>query len=266
VYENFVGPIPDDMVVDHVDNNHLNNHYSNLQLLTRRENTMKDFSNFQIKYRDSKIDEFCKDLSSGIYWKDVADRHNVNYRYMLAIAKGKTRKDVVNKYLPFPESCFTKRYISSEDMDIITGCVLDGKHNSEIIDLYPGINKSTVENWISAVRNSLSIRDPMFYDIDMIERIRGYIVSGRTNKEILSLENLKWNKSISWLLGRERQRSGVPNNNNSISGLDDEIRTGIHDDIRRGLSNMDIIGKYNLERTQQIVDFLGRSRYKLKHR
>lgn len=41
VYEAFVGPIPEGMTIDHIDGNKLNNHYSNLQLLSREENTIK---------------------------------------------------------------------------------------------------------------------------------------------------------------------------------------------------------------------------------
>lgn len=41
VYEAFVGPIPPGLTVDHKDNNKLNNHYSNLQLLEARDNAIK---------------------------------------------------------------------------------------------------------------------------------------------------------------------------------------------------------------------------------
>lgn len=41
VYTVFVGNIPDDMTVDHVDGDKENNHYSNFQLLTPEENAVK---------------------------------------------------------------------------------------------------------------------------------------------------------------------------------------------------------------------------------
>lgn len=41
VYETFKGKIPHGMTIDHIDNNKANNHISNLQILSRGENTAK---------------------------------------------------------------------------------------------------------------------------------------------------------------------------------------------------------------------------------
>ena len=41
VYHHFISGIPDTLVVDHIDNNKQNNNYTNLQLLTLSENTLK---------------------------------------------------------------------------------------------------------------------------------------------------------------------------------------------------------------------------------
>lgn len=41
VYETFKGEIPQGMTIDHIDNNKANNHISNLQILSRGENTAK---------------------------------------------------------------------------------------------------------------------------------------------------------------------------------------------------------------------------------
>lgn len=41
VYESFIGKINRKLVVDHIDGNKKNNHYSNLQQITSRENTRK---------------------------------------------------------------------------------------------------------------------------------------------------------------------------------------------------------------------------------
>ena len=43
VYRYYVGNIPEGMTVDHIDNDKNNNHYSNLQLLTRSDNTKKSW-------------------------------------------------------------------------------------------------------------------------------------------------------------------------------------------------------------------------------
>lgn len=42
VYETFIGDIPENMVVDHIDNISTNNNVDNLQLLSYRENTTKE--------------------------------------------------------------------------------------------------------------------------------------------------------------------------------------------------------------------------------
>ena len=41
IYELFIGEIQKDMVIDHIDSNKLNNHYTNLQLITQRSNCSK---------------------------------------------------------------------------------------------------------------------------------------------------------------------------------------------------------------------------------
>ena len=41
VYETFVGELNFDLVIDHIDGNKRNNHYSNLQQITSKENTRK---------------------------------------------------------------------------------------------------------------------------------------------------------------------------------------------------------------------------------
>lgn len=62
---NFLGHIPmkNNMVVDHIDNNKLNNHLSNLQIITIRENTSKD--RFRQNYTSSYV---------GVYWNKNAKK------------------------------------------------------------------------------------------------------------------------------------------------------------------------------------------------
>lgn len=43
VYETYIGSIPEGMCIDHIDNNPQNNHWSNLQALSRSENSKKCF-------------------------------------------------------------------------------------------------------------------------------------------------------------------------------------------------------------------------------
>ena len=59
VYECFKGDIPNDMEVDHIDNDKENNSIKNLQLLTKKENTRKSrcrkVKSFNIETREEKI-------------------------------------------------------------------------------------------------------------------------------------------------------------------------------------------------------------------
>lgn len=42
VAECYIGPRPEGKVIDHIDNNPVNNHYTNLQYITQQENIAKD--------------------------------------------------------------------------------------------------------------------------------------------------------------------------------------------------------------------------------
>lgn len=53
VYETFVGKINNELVIDHIDGNKKNNHYSNLQQITSKENTRKGNRCKKIKMKDN---------------------------------------------------------------------------------------------------------------------------------------------------------------------------------------------------------------------
>ena len=67
VYECFKGNIPDDKVVDHIDNNKNNNTIMNLQLLSPKENIRKSrckkVTYFNIETREEKIFESLKEAA-----------------------------------------------------------------------------------------------------------------------------------------------------------------------------------------------------------
>ena len=54
VYEMYIGPIPDGMTIDHIDENFLNNHYTNLRLLSREDNIKAYLANHPDAF-DKKI-------------------------------------------------------------------------------------------------------------------------------------------------------------------------------------------------------------------
>ena len=70
VYECFKGDIPNDMEVDHIDNNKENNSIKNLQLLSHKENMRKSHckkvKSFNIETREEKNFESIKEASEEI--------------------------------------------------------------------------------------------------------------------------------------------------------------------------------------------------------
>ena len=67
----FLGHVPNGMnlVVDHIDNNKLNNNLTNLQLITQRENVSKDISGGSSKY-------------VGVSWNKAKSKWNVSIRHL----------------------------------------------------------------------------------------------------------------------------------------------------------------------------------------
>ncbi|MGL5013605.1 MAG: HNH endonuclease signature motif containing protein [Bacteroidales bacterium] len=83
VYKAFHGEIPPDMTVDHIDSDRLNNHYSNLQLLSQTDNAIKgNAKNWSFLSPDGTLFEiynleaFCKD-------------HNLHPGHMRYVHRGK---------------------------------------------------------------------------------------------------------------------------------------------------------------------------------
>ncbi len=63
VAEHFIGEVPNGMVVNHIDHNIYNNHYSNLEIITRRDNTYHGLKN---KKHSSKY--------AGVYWNKARSK------------------------------------------------------------------------------------------------------------------------------------------------------------------------------------------------
>lgn len=83
VYEVWVGPIPEGMTVDHVDDDKLNNHHSNLQLLSAEDNARKGNAKHwkMVSPEGEVVDiynmtEFCKQMG-------------LHASHMMDVAKGK---------------------------------------------------------------------------------------------------------------------------------------------------------------------------------
>lgn len=114
VYQIYIGSIPKDYVIDHVDGNKLNNSFSNLEAVTPSENLSRAYKMGLISvdpYAYSKRVEgsknpmaklSCEDVSvirslrlSGHKVKDIAARYNVLPKVVSQIIGGFTYRDCV---------------------------------------------------------------------------------------------------------------------------------------------------------------------------
>jgi hypothetical protein len=96
VYLTFIGEIDDNLVIDHIDTDRNNNHYSNLEQITQQENIERYYvklSNNRIK-DDTKICKCCKEykLFDMFYKRKVADWNPDKWRPYCIECFNKKRK------------------------------------------------------------------------------------------------------------------------------------------------------------------------------
>jgi hypothetical protein len=60
VAETFIGLRPEDMVIDHIDENKVNNHYTNLRYLTNIENSLRSNPNTKIRVLTEEVSMLTK--------------------------------------------------------------------------------------------------------------------------------------------------------------------------------------------------------------
>ena len=90
VAEAFFGPIPPHLEVDHIDAHKTNNHLSNLQLLTKRENTNKHYGD---RLNQKTVDEIrTRYAEADITQTQLAAEYNISQAMVSAIWKDKTWK------------------------------------------------------------------------------------------------------------------------------------------------------------------------------
>lgn len=100
VYSTFVGQIPEGLDIDHIDSNKSNNHYSNLQPLTRKENVLKAKENRKNiprgeSFRNSKLTEEkvrqIRDLREyGWTFENIAVEYEVSKPCIIYVCQRKT--------------------------------------------------------------------------------------------------------------------------------------------------------------------------------
>ena len=266
VYEMYIGPIPDGMTIDHIDENFLNNHYTNLRLLSREDNIKTYLANhpdaFDKKYKDETIIELCKLLKNGMYYRYAADSLNIPRRYAYDILRENRRKTIVSKYKPFPRSAYRNRLIREIDYDYIIKCIIDGMSTKEIAESMDAEYIDANINLISKIRHRIGIADPRYFEKAFIEDIDKLISDGKTNQEIYQILSIDFNKRISWLMSRERKRLSIPNNNFTVGNKEEQDI--IISDIENGLTNDQILAHIGKERNKYYVNLFGKLRKNIK--
>jgi hypothetical protein len=98
VWEAYVGEIPAELEIEHIDQNPHNCHLSNLKLVTRKENIDSHYrSKYGFLYTE-KRDEIIKDYLELKSYDLVAEKWNVNVSTIFRVIKNKKAKVIDGKY------------------------------------------------------------------------------------------------------------------------------------------------------------------------
>lgn len=98
VWEVFVGEIPAELEIEHIDQNPHNCHLSNLKLVTRKENIDSHYrSKYGFLYTE-KRDEIIQDYLQLKSYQKVADKWDVNVGTVYRVIKNKKAKVIDGKY------------------------------------------------------------------------------------------------------------------------------------------------------------------------
>lgn len=99
VFKTFVGEIPDKLQINHIDGNKLNNHITNLEVVTASENVRHAFdtglhsipfgeNNGMHELKEYEVLEMYQLIKKGLTNKDLADIYGVHDRYVSLIRHG----------------------------------------------------------------------------------------------------------------------------------------------------------------------------------
>jgi hypothetical protein len=267
VYESFYGPIPPNMTINHIDENSQNNHYTNLELMTRTENTKSYIRNNgpQLKrYSDSVIEEVCEELKAGNYFRDVAAAFGMPTDYVFRLMTGAHRKFITQKYLPFPESAHRAKPLRKIPHEYIDSMIIRGFSTHEILQAIGFENEFADRQIITRRRKRLGVSDPQYFSQEFLALVEKLITAGNSNSEIYEMLGLEYSSRLGYLLARKRSKLGIPDFNEK--GVPLYTQEEILGDIRDGCTNKEIFSKYNLVRSPYTIAMMARLRQKVKNR
>lgn len=266
VAEVFIRHIEEGETVDHKDNNKLNNHFTNLEIISREENVRRFISKNKIyeKYSDEFVRELLALLKEGKYYKDVADLYKIDYSYLYQLSHGKIRVKLFNEFSPLPISATrrTKHRAFLDKYDELASLIKDGFSNKEICEIMSVQNNNANSKVIMRIRKNLGIRDPKYFDKAFIMEIDHLIQAGLNNEEIINQLCLERDERLTCLLARERKKLDVPNI--PSLKLNKKVQERIYSFIKEGRSNMEIIEELKLTRNPYITNLFGRLRKRFK--
>ena len=267
VYIAFKGPIPENMTVDHIDENRNNNHISNLRILSASDNIKSFLKNhpdhgFQKNISDDIIMKFFEKMKHGMYYKDAAKDCNISEVYAYNLLRGLRRKEIWSMYAPFPKSAHRKSYLSESDQMVAIADIIDGYSTREILNHINVIYNAKSIDAIAKLRKKLGIKDPKYFEESFIQDIDALIIQGNSNADIYKIMNIEFTTRISDFMARRRKYLGIPNNNYKY-GNAEEVKL-IRSYIELGMSNSEILQKIGKEKNQYYVDLFGRLRQEHK--
>lgn len=163
-------------VVDHLDNNGLNNLYTNLKWRTIAENTIAsverddamDTGKCTFDKSDDTIHEICKLLETELSYEEICEKLNQPYiinnvKFIRNVKKGLIRKDISDAY-DFDREAIrytSKQQVVAGRVKLIRQLIEMGKTNMEITDeIWPGLPKQLRK---SRSRTVKAIRDGKKY-------------------------------------------------------------------------------------------------------
>lgn len=104
----FIGPPPTtlkDPTINHIDNNRLNNHYTNLEWIERglnssiRKNKGEGSNNHEAKLNEQQVKEICELLvNTEISFEDIGKQYNVTKSTINNIKNGKSWRKITDNY------------------------------------------------------------------------------------------------------------------------------------------------------------------------